>query len=50
MRGSTALIFDQPHGHSDRRATDGSGRIAYIFADRIGQAALQYVAKLPGPV
>jgi hypothetical protein len=25
-------------------ATDGSGRIAYIFADRIGQTALQYVA------
>jgi hypothetical protein len=26
-------------------ATDGSGRIAYIFADRIGQTALQYLAK-----
>jgi hypothetical protein len=25
--------------------TDGSGRIAYIFADRIGQTALQYLAK-----
>jgi hypothetical protein len=27
-------------------ATDGSGRIAYVFADRIRQAALQYAAKL----
>jgi hypothetical protein len=26
-------------------ATEGSGRIAYIFADRIRQAAFQYVAK-----
>jgi hypothetical protein len=26
-------------------ATDGSGRIAYIFADRIRQAAFQYIAK-----
>jgi hypothetical protein len=25
--------------------TDGGGRIAYIFADRIGQTALQYLAK-----
>jgi hypothetical protein len=25
--------------------TDGGGRIAYIFADRIGQTALQHLAK-----
>jgi hypothetical protein len=25
-------------------ATDGTGRIAYIFADRIGQTALKYLA------
>lgn len=28
-------------------ASDGSGRIAYIFADRIGQMAMQHLAKFP---
>jgi hypothetical protein len=31
-------------GTAANEGTDGSGRIAYIFADRIGLMALQYLA------
>jgi hypothetical protein len=32
-------------GTAANEGTDGSSRIAYIFADRIGETALQYLAK-----
>jgi hypothetical protein len=45
MKCKESQLSESVMGVAVDGATDGSGRIAYIFADRIGQTALQYLAK-----